>query len=465
MSSPLAALSSNPVGMRMNSLLGVILPERTPAATAIDAPTSAAGLMAGAMQTVGNLAPPFEIPYQSVIEQQMRGAFGMMPNVQLVDTATASTMENLNDMALERPIALTPFSNGVHQEYREFMPLFSVRDCALRTMPGFEVVVTPVVINNVQMQLAEQSQNSALRDYTTLNAIKNLTSNEKRQRVIAMQIEHRKRGTNVAGASWGDFNFLSAIGAADVKSLGAKLSFLGPQTKEYSGTVGGASSRYFGTSGSTSRFCTSGSGGERIVNWGYHSRIKIQNMFSIHPHRGDSLFFSVGEYAPYELDHMHSGVSTAANGERLSSRKRKAPTTFVGRTSNDTLVQMRGWSSRDGLPDVFSSGWMETEEENVVERHLRRCAKQLAFEYREYEQDPLTGEMVPVNVGDGDLQDAVASVPDLIYDAFASSRYTFPVGTVKEPYQAHVSPEHLLAAHYDHAALDSLPHMDVYGNF
>lgn len=462
MSLPAAAPQPNALSTRMNSLLGVVLPERTPAATHVQGASTPDGLMQSTLTTVGNLAPPFQIPYQQPIVDLMRQTFGMVPNVQLIDTATASTMENFDDLPLERPVAIAPFSNGVHNEYTEYMPLFSVHDCQLNTMPGFEVVVTPVVINNVQRSLAEQSQTELLREFRDMQAIRELTSNEKRRRTIAMQRAHRKSmGVTLSRASWNDVELLSAIGALDVESLGAKLGYLGPMTKEYTGTVNNPQRRYYGTSGASPVMGVS----ERIVNWAYYTRGKIFNMFSVHPHRGDQLFFSVGEYAPDELDHMHSGYG-ASNQQRSVSRKRKAETSFVGRRSTGaSIVQIRGWSSRDGMPQLFSSGWHETADEQLVERHLRTCAQKLAYEYREYEQDPLTGEMVAIDVGDGDLQDAVASVPDLIYESYVASRVTFPVGTVKEPYQAYVEPQRLLAAHYDHTTLDALPHMDIYQNF
>lgn len=496
MSNPLtryASDSTNPVAGVIGGLLAPILPEYTPQRTtmAVDGMSgngdaSSQFLSQSVMPAVAANGGAGVVPYQQFIANQFARQVpgGEVTNIAMIDTShVTDDGTSLKDMQIENPIWCTPYDDRSELQFDIYMPLFKLRGDYVVTgtgrsgesiraqkQPGFHTLATLPLLNQIQAHLNQTRRDAAMLANAGGGALQRARSAvldagnddpvvKRRRAAAAIPLQRNLYGSAPRSVVARQLAALQSLGAVDPQELFEKIEWLGPISKV---TPAGAAD-------STSL--------DRSFNYSYHSRGKIHNVFSRHPQAGDSLFFSVGVYQRDQLEALAASTQNHNLSLAAAQTKRKygdtayvAGAAYVGAvqkmSNNDAFAQVRGWSSRDAaqflapVPPSEYLPWKAYELFCVEQEH------RMAQEYVEYRYDAETGTMQPVNtLATEGLQEALASLPDLVWNNWITSTRVFSVGTVKTPMNQPTSMQAILNGHYDHSALQALPHIDIFQNY
>lgn len=406
---------------------------------------------------------------------QISDDFSILVNgdMAFVDTSVVSTAEQLNDMMLENPITATPWDDGSEKAIQQYDPLFAFSSDRKATSPGFHTLATPVIINQIQARLMQTERDAAIfglsapgrnRMRQVVNA-SSMLAVDKRIRLIEARtpFDRVRPGTQQQVVDSSRLEALRYYGSLTAEGLYAKLNYLGPVTQiwDSSGDPAGGNSVVASASALQGRSLLS----ERVFNYSYHSRGKIANVFDPSLERGEQLYFSIANYSREALQEIGVSVhNTSSLGKRAGEQSNYVGAVLRG-ASADEFVQIRGWSSRGGRQYLGDTSPFDSLCPEVGDRlHCERL-RLAASTFRHYRFNDVTDEMEEVNiVGQEGMQEAIASLPDLVIENFLAASKIIPVGTVKERLPQLTTARAILNAHYDSRALALQPHVEIYEN-
>lgn len=466
----------------MNQMWSQLLPTPVPAQTGM-----------GGLGTITEPGPfgqaPSDTMASAIINNIMaQGTVGVVPfngqitedfsilvsgDMAFVDTSVVSTEEALNDMMMENPIAATPWDDGSEKFIQQYDPLFTFTSDRKATSPGFHTLATPVIINQIQARLMQTERDAAIfglsapgrnRMRQVVNA-SSMLAVDKRIRLIEARtpFDRVRPGTQQQVVDSSRLEALRYYGSLTAEGLYAKLNFLGAVTQiwDSSGDPANGNSVVASASALQGRSLLS----ERVFNYSHHNRGKIANVFAPTLERGDQIFFSIANYSREALQEIGVVVNNSTNLGKRAAEQSSYVGAVLRAASADEFVQIRGWSSREGRQYLGDTSPFDALCPEVADRLHCERVHLAATQFRFHRFNDVTDEIEEVNiVGQEGMQEAIASLPDLIIENFLTANVTIPVGTVKERLPQQTTMRAILNAHYDSRALALQPHVEIYQN-
>jgi hypothetical protein len=474
---------SGPMVSLMGQMLGGPLPTSVPSETGMgmgtiatagadgDTPTDV--MSTALLNAISAQSGNSEVPFQQELNSDLAPFFSGMA---YQDTSYYTTDEGVNDMVWENYVAAAPWDDGADQTIQQYDPLFKYHSDSKQKSPGFEIVATPPIINQIQARLQQSERNAALYGVNNQAALRtrgpaplrmgNNNNNKQQQndrfdkRMRLYDVGHARArvpaATGPTMVSAEQLESLRAYGSLTPEGLYEKLEYLGPVTQIYEST--GPTNAIMAPIGRIN---------ERLINYSYYSRGKIQNMFGERLMPGDSLYFTIAKYSRDQL--LALGAPRSMLGRKRGYETLTNGMTTVGLasrgTSGDEFTQLRGWSSRDGQEYLPNTEPLENMRPAAQDRFYVDRMRRAASEYVELDYDPQTGELSTRDIlASEGLQEAVASLPDLVIENYLAPGIIIPVGVVKQRLNRPTTRQAILNAHYDQNALALLPHVEIIQN-
>lgn len=512
MSNPLARYANsgtNPVAGAVGAVAAAIFPEFTPLRTAMGVPpstgrsdTSSQLLNQGVLPAVAANGGPGVVPWErqinAVFQSQFAGGGGNL-NIAMIDTShVTDDGTSTKDMAIDNQIFCAPYDDGAERQFDQYMLLFKLASdytviqpggagtsvAKAQKAPGFHTLATLPLLNQIQAKLYRSYRNNQLLFQSGGGALQRARTAvlradaandplEENRAWDDARVKRRRAVPTVSPYLYGnsdrsvaarELSSLLSLGALDHERLYEKIQYLGPISQ-----VGARQGTKCDPSASAGQM-------DHTFNYTYHGRGKVHNTFGTHPQEGDVLYISVGFYRQDQLKALAAQTGTTNLTMSASETKRKygetayaAGAAYVGAglglVDNDAFAQLRCWSSKEAshfLAPVPPSEYLDWK---AYDRFCVGQEKRMAFEYQEYEYDAATDSMRARDlVAAEGLQEALASIPDLVHDGYMSSTFIIKVGTVKTPMNQPTTMQAILNAHMDHAALAAMPHIDIFQN-
>lgn len=469
------------IGNQIQAMIDQFMPTPIPNATSLGLGTistmgdeSGSGpsdtMQAAILNNIASQGSTGDVPFAAQMNEDFSTLIDQMA---YVDTSVVSTEEALNDMIMENPIAATPWDDGSDKSIQQYDPLFVYRTDRKATSPGFHTLATPVIINQIQARLLQTEREAAIFGLSNVTsrprgrpAPTHALAVDKRIRLIEARTPHDRvrPGTQQQVVDSTRLDVLRYYGADTPEGLYEKLYYLGPVTQVQDWGSGSATA-----TGSTHNFTGRVLTSERIINYSYHSRGKIANLFGTNLERGDNLYFTIAKYARDQL--LQFGVASGTVlGKRANADAGENPqSSYVGAVqraaSADEVVQIRGWSSREGREWLGDTSPMEGMQPDVADRWYVDRVVLAATQYTEFRYNEATDEIVPRNlIAEEGVQEAIANLPDIVIENYLAPGVIIPVGTVKQRLTRQTTPVAILNAHYDARLLALQPHVEIYQN-
>lgn len=461
-----AAFAGSPLGAVMDPLMaGLMDPsmagnsylpvETLPGASPSDALSS---IVTSHLQSIGSAPMPFSGEIGDYMSPLLAGS-----GMSFVNAGDQSSAEALNDsMQLNRFVAVR-WPDGSERALREGVPIFAYHSDLRVTPPGWAVVASPVKVNDTQLKLAE------LERAVAFHGIAPQVDDPRRMRFRAQNSMHVHTGTSMINVSAVDSEELTTYrywGSTTVQGLFEKLSYVGP--------VAGIHSRENGSSNAQWR--AANTHGETYITHAFGTRARIHNMFSTQPELGEQFYFSLGKYerddllaigykpaTTYESYYYSSGYSYSGSKRGYGDISSSYITTPERNNADgNSVVQVRGWSSRSGQQWLPKTSPIDTMKPELADRFYVERERRAAVEWVDTEFDAQTGELVIKNTLSEGLQEAVANLPSIVIENYLESVYIYPVGHVKGYKNPDSTAAAIHNAHYDMAALISQPLIEIF---